>query len=162
MALKEGDRAPDFSLPASSGKSVSLKELAGKKVVLYFYPKDNTPGCTREACSFRDSHVELERAGVVVLGVSADSLKSHAGFISKHNLPFLLLSDEGAAVASAYGAWGEKSLYGRKFMGMNRMTFLIDEGGAIARVWPKVKPDGHSEEVLAAIRDVSPSGAAAG
>lgn len=152
MPLREGDKAPDFSLPASNGKTVSLKDFAGKKVVLYFYPKDNTPGCTKEACSFRDYNAELAKGGAVVLGVSADSVKSHQGFASKYNLPFLLLADEGARVATAYGAWGQKTLYGRKFMGMHRMTFLIDERGTIARVWPKVKPDNHGEEVLAAVQ----------
>lgn len=152
MALKEGDKAPDFSLPASDGSTVSLKGLAGKKVVLYFYPKDNTPGCTVEACSFRDGDAKLKKAGAVVLGVSADSIASHQKFVSKFSLPFLLLSDEGAKMASSYGAWGEKSLYGRKYMGMFRMTFLIDEKGKIKKIWPKVKPDGHAEDVLAAIK----------
>ncbi len=152
MALKEGDKAPDFSLPASDGKTVSLKGLAGKKVVLYFYPKDNTSGCTVEACGFRDSDAKLKKAGAVVLGVSADSIASHQKFAGKYSLPFPLLSDEGAKVASAYGAWGEKSLYGRKYMGMFRMTFLIDEKGKLAKIWLKVKPDGHAEEVLTAIK----------
>ena len=136
---------------ASNGETVSLKDFAGKKVVLYFYPKDNTPGCTREACGFRDHHSELEEAGAVVLGVSKDSIKSHEKFISNYDLPFLLLSDQEAQVASAFGAWGEKRQYGRTYMGMFRMTFLIDEEGKIAKVWPKVKPDEHATEVLAAI-----------
>ena len=152
MALKQGDRAPDFSLPATNGQQVSLKELAGKKVVLYFYPRDNTPGCTKEACNFRDNYQALQQAGAVVLGVSADSVQSHDKFAGKYDLPFPLLSDKEAAVATAYGAWGEKSLYGRRFMGMNRMTFLIDEKGAIAGIWAKVKPDKHGEEVLEAIK----------
>ena len=151
MALKEGDKAPDVSVLASNGETVSLKDFAGKKVVLYFYPKDNTPGCTREACGFRDHHSELEEAGAVVLGVSKDSIKSHEKFISNYDLPFLLLSDQEAQVASAFGAWGEKRQYGRTYMGMFRMTFLIDEEGKIAKVWPKVKPDEHATEVLAAI-----------
>ncbi len=151
MVLKEGDKAPDFTLPASDGSTVSLKDLAGKKVVVYFYPKDNTPGCTKEACSFRDYNSELKQAGAVVLGVSKDSIQSHNKFIDKYELPFLLLSDADAAMASAYGAWGEKKLYGRTFMGMNRITYLIDEQGNIARAWPKVKPDRHGEEVLAAV-----------
>ena len=151
MVLKEGDKAPDFTLPASDGSSVSLRDLAGKKVVVYFYPKDNTPGCTTEACSFRDYNAELQQAGAVVLGVSKDSIKSHDNFIAKYKLPFLLLSDADATMATAYGAWGEKKLYGRTFMGMNRITYLIDEQGGIARVWPKVKPDRHGEEVLAAV-----------
>ena len=152
MALKEGDKAPDFSLPSSDGKTVTLKSLAGKKVVLYFYPKDNTSGCTVEACGFRDSDAKLKKAGAVVVGVSADSIASHQKFAAKYSLPFQLLSDEGAKMASTYGAWGEKSLYGRKYMGMIRTTFLIDEKGKIAKIWPKVKAEGHAEEVLAAIK----------
>jgi peroxiredoxin Q/BCP len=151
MALNEGDKAPNFSLPASDGSTVSLKDLAGKKVVLYFYPKDNTSGCIKEACSFRDNDAALQQAGAVVLGVSKDSIKSHVGFAAKHNLPFKLLSDEDVQVATAYGAWGEKKLYGRAFMGMIRSTFLIDEQGNIAKAWPKVKAEGHGDAVLAAI-----------
>lgn len=152
MALKEGDKAPDFSLPASSGGTISLKGLAGKKVVLYFYPKDNTSGCTTEACSFRDADAKLKKAGAVVLGVSADSIASHQKFAGKYSLPFALLSDEGSKVATVYEAWGEKSLYGRKYMGIFRKTFLIDEKGKLTKIWPKVKPEGHAEEVLAAIK----------
>lgn len=152
MPLKEGDKAPEFSLPAGTGDAVSLKDLKGKKVVLYFYPKDNTPGCTKEACNFRDNHAALQQAGAVVLGVSADSVKSHQGFSAKYSLPFPLLADEGAKIATAYGAWGEKTLYGRKYMGMMRMTFLIDEKGNLAKVWAKVKPDNHGVEVLEAIK----------
>ena len=151
MLLKEGDKAPDFTLPASDGSTVSLKDLAGKKVVVYFYPKDSTPGCTVEACSFRDHNAELEQAGAVVLGISKDSIQSHNKFIAKHGLPFLLLSDADATMATAYGAWGEKKLYGRTFMGMNRITYLIDEQGNIAKAWPKVKPAQHGEELLAAV-----------
>ncbi|MBI3743997.1 MAG: thioredoxin-dependent thiol peroxidase [Chloroflexi bacterium] len=150
--LDVGDKAPDFTLPASNGKNVSLKELAGKKVVIYFYPKDNTPGCTREACSLRDYNADIQKAGAVVLGVSKDSVDSHNKFISKYKLPFVLLSDPDAKMAAAYGAWGEKVLYGRKFMGMKRITYLIDEKGKVAQVWGKVKPDNHGEEVLAAIK----------
>ena len=152
MPLKEGDQAPEFSLPSSTGETIALKELAGKKVVLYFYPKDDTPGCTKEACGFRDANVDLQRAGAVVLGVSADSLKSHAKFVGKYDLNFPLLSDEEKTVANAYGAWGEKSRYGRTYMGMNRMTFLIDEQGKLQKVWPKVKAEGHAEEVLEALQ----------
>ena len=151
MVIKEGEKAPDFSLPATNGQTVSLKDLGGKKVVLYFYPKDNTPGCTKEACAFRDNHSDLQKAGAVVLGVSADAIQSHEKFRGKFDLPFPLLSDEDAAVATAYGAWGEKSLYGRKFMGMNRHTFLIDEQGDVQKVWLRVRPDKHAEEVLEAI-----------
>ena len=151
MAIKEGDKAPDFSLASNSGATVSLKGLAGKKVVLYFYPKDNTPGCTKEACNFRDNHVALEKAGAVVLGVSTDSLKSHQNFAGKYSLPFPLLSDEGAKVANSYGVWGEKVNYGKTYMGMFRTTFLIDETGTISKIWPKVKVDTHGADVLKAI-----------
>ena len=152
MALKKGDKAPDFTLPASGGQDIALKDLAGKKVVVYFYPKDSTPGCTREACNFRDNYQALQQAGAVVLGVSADSVQSHDKFGAKYNLPFPLLSDKDKTMAAAYGAWGEKKLYGRTFMGMNRMTFLIDEKGDIEKVWTKVKPDRHGEELLEAIK----------
>ncbi len=152
MALKQGDKAPDFTLPASGGQDIALKDLAGKKVVVYFYPKDSTPGCTREACNFRDNYQALQQAGAVVLGVSADSVQSHDKFGAKYNLPFPLLSDKDKTMAAAYGAWGEKKLYGRTFMGMNRMTFLIDEKGDIEKVWTKVKPDRHGEELLEAIK----------
>ena len=152
MALKQGDKAPDFTLPASGRQDIALKDLAGKKVVVYFYPKDSTPGCTREACNFRDNYQALQQAGAVVLGVSADSVQSHDKFGAKYNLPFPLLSDKDKTMAAAYGAWGEKKLYGRTFMGMNRMTFLIDEKGDIEKVWTKVKPDRHGEELLEAIK----------
>ncbi len=121
-------------------------------MVVYFYPKDSTPGCTREACNFRDNYQALQQAGAVVLGVSADSVQSHDKFGAKYNLPFPLLSDKDKTMAAAYGAWGEKKLYGRTFMGMNRMTFLIDEKGDIEKVWTKVKPDRHGEELLEAIK----------
>ena len=149
--LKEGDKAPEFSLPASTGETISLAGLAGKKVALYFYPKDNTPGCTKEACGFRDANDLLKAAGVEVLGVSADGLSSHGKFSDKHGLNFPLLSDVEKTVANAYGAWGEKTFIGRTFIGMKRMTFLIDEEGKIQKIWPKVKPDGHAEEILAAV-----------
>ncbi|MSQ24716.1 MAG: thioredoxin-dependent thiol peroxidase [Dehalococcoidia bacterium] len=152
MTLDVGDKAPDFTLPASDGSQVSLKGLAGKKVVLYFYPKDNTPGCTREACSLRDHNDALKKAGVVVLGVSRDSLKSHESFIGKHKLNFTLLSDEDHAMSEAYGAWGEKVMYGRKVMGMKRITYLLDEKGRIAKFWPKVSVDSHGADVLAAVK----------
>jgi peroxiredoxin Q/BCP len=151
MALEVGDPAPQFSLPASTGDTISLKDLEGKKVVLYFYPKDDTPGCTKEACSFRDADSELQSAGVVVLGVSADNLQSHEKFVNKYNLSFPLLADEDKAVATAYGAWGEKKRFGRTYMGLNRMTFLIDEGGKLQKIWPAVKAGGHAQEVLAAL-----------
>jgi len=152
MPLKVGDKAPVFSLPASTGKTISLQELAGKKVVLYFYPRDDTPGCTKEACGFRDTHEGLTAAGVEVLGVSADSLRAHAKFAEKYRLSFPLLSDAEKIVAIAYGAWGEKQVRGRTVIGMKRMTFLIDEGGTIQQIWSTVKPEVHATEVLEAIR----------
>ena len=152
MELKEGDKAPDFSLPASTGETISLTDLAGKKVVVYFYPKDNTPGCTTEACDFRDVRGELEAAGAAVLGVSADSLKSHANFVDRNGLNFPLLSDADKTMAESYGAWGEKKNYGRTYMGMKRMTFLIDEQGAIEKIWPQVRVKGHADAVLAQVK----------
>ena len=152
--LDVGDKAPAFSLEDQSGKTVKLSDFKGKTVVLYFYPKDDTPGCTREACAFRDEHSALRKAGAVVLGVSPDSGVSHAKFAGKYDLPFPLLADTDHAVSEKYGAWGEKSLYGRKFMGINRSTFLIDGSGKVARVWPKVKVDGHVDRVLQAIREI--------
>jgi peroxiredoxin Q/BCP len=149
---KVGDKAPDFSLPASNGETISLKGLAGKKVVLYFYPKDDTPGCTKEACGFRDANADLAKLGVQVLGVSAQNITSHQKFAQKYSLNFPLLADTEKVVAIAYGAWGEKVFMGRKTIGMIRKTFLIDEKGKIAKVWPKVKADGHAEEVLAAVK----------
>ena len=152
MTLKVGDKAPEFSLPSSAGEEISLAGLKGKKVVLYFYPKDDTPGCTKEACGFRDASDDITEAGAVVLGVSADGLASHDRFIRKFGLNFPLLADEEKTVADAYGAWGEKKVYGKTVIGMIRKTFLIDEAGNIQRVWPQVKPEGHAGEVLAAIR----------
>jgi peroxiredoxin Q/BCP len=149
--LKPGDAAPDFDLPSDSGARVRLRDLRGKRVVLYFYPRDDTPGCTTEACSFRDAWTELERRGVVVLGVSKDSPKSHLRFKQKYGLPFTLLSDEDHAVADAYGVWGPKKFMGREYEGMDRATFLIGPDGRIEAVWPRVKPEGHAEEVLAAV-----------
>jgi peroxiredoxin Q/BCP len=154
MAMPDvGDKAPAFTLEDQSGKTVKLSDFKGKKVVLYFYPKDDTPGCTREACSFRDEHSALQKAGAVVLGVSPDSEASHAKFAGKYKLNFPLLADPDHAVSEKYGAWGEKSLYGRKFVGIQRSTFLIDGSGKVARVWPKVKVDGHVDQVLEAIKD---------
>jgi peroxiredoxin Q/BCP len=146
-----GTKVPSFSLPSTSGATVSLASFAGRKVVLYFYPRDNTPGCTREACDFRDEHSALTKAGAVVLGVSSDSLKSHAGFRAKFALPFELLVDEGNKVANAYEAFGEKLMYGKKVKGVIRSTFLIDEQGKLAAVWSPVKVDGHVQAVLAAL-----------
>ena len=151
MAVSEGSAAPNFTLESSAGKKVSLKDFRGKKVVLYFYPKDDTPGCTKEACGFRDHIGELKELGAVVLGVSPDDVESHRKFIKKYNLPFELLADTDHAVAEAYGVWKEKSMYGRKYMGIERTTFLINADGQIARIFPKVKVDAHSEEVAAAV-----------
>ena len=149
--VKEGGKAPGFTLPSSEGGEVSLKDFAGKTVVLYFYPKDDTPGCTREACAFRDAQSPLKRAGAVVLGVSPDSLASHEKFRAKYKLNFPLLSDPDKAVAKKYGAWGEKVLYGKKTVGMIRSTFVIDGEGVVRKVFPRVKVDGHAEKVLEAV-----------
>ena len=146
--LKEGDKAPDFTGTDDQGQTVALKGFRGKKVVLYFYPRDNTPGCTREACDFRDSMADLSQKGVVVLGVSPDSVKSHQKFKAKFSLPFALLSDGDHAIAEAYGTWQEKSMYGRKYMGIVRSTFVIDEDGNIAEAHGKVKVKGHVEGLL--------------
>ncbi|WP_224361558.1 thioredoxin-dependent thiol peroxidase [Hyalangium versicolor] len=147
-----GSQAPDFQLQDHSGRTVSLSQFAGKNVVLYFYPKDDTPGCTVEACNFRDEHSALEKAGAVVLGVSPDDAKSHQKFATKFSLPFPLLTDTEHKVAEAYGAWGEKSNYGRKYMGIIRSTFLIDPQGKLKHVWPKVKVAGHVEDVLSVLK----------
>ncbi|MGE5431166.1 MAG: thioredoxin-dependent thiol peroxidase [Syntrophomonadaceae bacterium] len=149
--LKEGDKAPEFSLKDRSGNTVSLRDLHGKKVVLYFYPKDDTPGCTKEACSFRDNLPEFSRLNAVVLGISADSEESHQKFADKYNLPFTLLSDPDKKVIQEYDVWKEKNMYGKKSMGIERTTFVIDENGRIMRVFPKVKVDGHVEEVMEVI-----------
>jgi len=154
MSVTEGQIAPDFTLPATDGSTVRLLDLRGKKVVLYFYPKDDTPGCTKEACAFRDNLGVLQSMGVVVLGVSPDSVASHQRFAQKYGLPFPLLADEGAQVATTYGVWKEKKQYGRTYMGIERTTFLIDENGIVQRVFPKVKVDGHVEEVIEAIRSL--------
>ncbi len=152
MAVAEGAAAPAFTLESSAGKKVSLKDFKGKRVVLYFYPKDDTPGCTKEACNFRDAIADLKKAGAVVLGVSPDDVASHQKFIGKFKLPFELLADTDHAVAEKYGVWKEKSMYGKKYMGIERTTFLIDESGKLARIFPKVKVDAHSEEVLGALK----------
>jgi peroxiredoxin Q/BCP len=151
--LKEGDKAPDFKTIDQDGNPVKLSDLRGQKVVLFFYPKDNTPGCTREACSFRDAFSKFKENGIKVLGVSLDSEASHKKFIAKYDLPFTLLADTDRSVSEAYGTYGQKQFMGRKFMGINRMTFLIDENGRIKKVFPKVKPDAHAEEVLAAFAE---------
>jgi peroxiredoxin Q/BCP len=152
--VKEGQLAPDFTLPSSEGGTLSLKALRGKPVVLYFYPRDNTPGCTREACAFSDLLARFRKAGAAVLGVSPDSLPSHQKFRAKHGLAFPLLSDPEKEVAKAYGAFGPKVMYGKKVLGIIRSTFLIDATGRVLKVFPKVKVDGHAEEVLAALQDL--------
>ena len=155
-ALKVGDRAPAFTLQTTGGKTVTLSDFRGRRVVLYFYPKDDTPGCTKEACGFRDALPQLTSRNTVVLGVSRDTPVSHQRFAEKFHLPFPLLSDPDAAVCKAYGVYKQKSLYGRSFLGIERATFIIDEEGRIAAVFPKVRVDGHSDEILQAL-----SGAAA-
>jgi peroxiredoxin Q/BCP len=153
LPVKEGDVAPDFTAKTGGGKTVSLADFRSKNVVLYFYPRDDTPGCTVEACKFRDEFADFKKNGIVVLGVSADSVASHEKFSEKFKLPFVLLADEDKAIARAYGAWGEKSFMGRKFMGMRRITFLISPNGRIRKIWLKVKPPKHAAEVLAAAID---------
>jgi len=155
--VKEGQKAPDFTLPSSEGEPVSLKGLRGKSVVLYFYPKDDTPGCTREACGFRDTQAALKKLGAVVLGVSGDAGDSHEKFKAKYKLNFPLLADTDKAVAKKYGAWGEKVMYGRKVTGMIRSTFVVDAGGVVRKVFPRVRVDGHAEQVLQALSDLGSS-----
>ena len=150
--LKPGDKAPSFTLASTGGGVVSSSDLKGRKFVLYFYPKDDTPGCTREACDFRDNLARLRREGVEVLGVSKDSIASHGKFRSKYQLAFDLLSDEDNAVARAYGAYGEKTMYGKKILGTIRSTYLIDENGRVDAVWSPVKVDGHVDRVLDHLR----------
>ena len=147
--LKPGAKAPAFKLPASGGETISLKDLKGRPVVLYFYPKDDTSGCTTEACEFRDRWKAVQKTGAVVLGVSPDPVTAHDKFRAKYKLPFPLLADVDHAVAEAYGVWGEKSMYGRKYFGILRTTFLIGADGKIVKVFEKVKPKGHATEVLA-------------
>ena len=155
VTLKAGDSAPDFRLPSSEGSEIALKEFRGKKnVVLYFYPKDDTPGCTKEACGFRDARAEFERRDTVILGVSFDGTESHQKFAGKYDLPFALLSDEDKKVASAYGVYKKKSMYGKSYMGIERSTFVIGKNGKILRVFPKVKVDGHIEAVLEALSEL--------
>ena len=148
---KEGSLAPAFELPNDAGETVRLKDLRGKQVVLYFYPKDDPPGCTKEACGFRDDYSRLRRAGAVILGVSPDSARSHTSFKEKFDLPFPLLADEDKKVCKLYGVWGKKKFMGREYMGVRRTTFLIGPDGKIVKVFENVKADGHSTEVLAAL-----------
>ncbi|HKB93932.1 MAG TPA: thioredoxin-dependent thiol peroxidase [Gaiellaceae bacterium] len=149
--VREGDEAPDFTLRSDAGEDVTLSALRGKPVVLYFYPKDDTPGCTTQACGIRDAWDEFERAGAVVLGVSPDDERSHVKFRDKYDLPFTLLADTGHEVADAYGVWGEKAYMGRKYMGVSRSTFVIDAGGTVKKVFPAVKPATHADDVLAVL-----------
>ena len=152
MSLKVGDKAPGFTLPTDGGGSISLKELKGKTVVLYFYPRDDTPGCTAEACAFRDSLPDFSKVEAEVVGISRDSVASHDKFKKKFKLPFPLASDEDGNVTEAYGVWVEKSMYGKKYMGIERATFLIDGKGVILDIWRKVKVNGHTDEVLKAAK----------
>jgi thioredoxin-dependent peroxiredoxin len=154
MSVEVGDKAPDFTLPADSGGTVSLKALKGKTVVLYFYPKDDTSGCTAEACAFRDALPDFSKVKAEIVGVSRDSVASHDKFKTKFKLPFPLAADEDGKVCQAYGVWVEKSMYGRKYMGIGRSTFLIDSKGIVRQVWRKVKVPGHAKEVLKAANAV--------
>jgi thioredoxin-dependent peroxiredoxin len=147
--IEEGTRAPDFELPSDDGRSVRLSQLRGRPVVLYFYPKDDTPGCTTQACEFRDEYAQFEERGAVVLGVSPDDEASHVRFKSKYSLPFTLLTDEDHSVAEAYGVWGEREYAGKKYMGIMRSTFVIDADGRVTAAMYGVKPQGHAEKVLA-------------
>ena len=152
MSVHEGDPAPEFSLPASGGRTASLGGVKGKPFVLYFYPRADTPGCTREACAFQDALAQLDGMGLTVIGVSRDKLPQIEKFAQKYGLQFLLASDESGEVSQAYGAWIEKTNYGRKYMGMDRASFLIDKNSRIARIWRRVKVDGHVRQVLEAAK----------
>lgn len=151
LKLKAGDVAPPFTVATSGGGKISLADYLGQNVILYFYPRDDTPGCTKEACAFRDYFSEFKKQGAVVFGVSADSVKSHDKFVAKFKLPFTLLADEDKKIVEAYGVWGEKSFMGRKYLGIFRVTFLIGPDGRIKKIWPLVKPEEHAAEVLAAL-----------
>jgi len=152
MSVNEGDKAPAFSMPTDGGGTINLKDLKGKNVVLYFYPKDSTPGCTKEACGFRDLMPDFSKVDAEIIGVSKDSIKRHNNFKAKYELPFVLASDENDDVCERYGVWVEKSMYGKKFMGIERATFLIDGKGKVRKVWRKVKVPGHVEDVLEAVK----------
>lgn len=151
LTLQPGDPAPDFTATATDGSTVTLASLRGRHVILFFYPKDDTPGCTKEACAFRDAHDEFGKLGAVVLGVSVDPVRAHQKFTAKYRLPFPLLADEDRKIVTAYGVWGEKVFMGRRYEGTHRVTFHIGPGGRIAQVWPQVKPETHAAEVLAAL-----------
>ncbi len=150
--IEVGKKAPAFTLTADDGKKLKLSDLKGRPVVLYFYPKDDTPGCTKEACAFRDRKAEMEQLGAKVLGVSPDSVESHVKFREKYSLNFPLLADSDHAVAEKYGAWREKNMYGKKSMGIQRSTYLIDADGKVAQVWPRVQVDGHDDQVIEALK----------
>lgn len=151
LKLKEGDLAPDFAAATNGAGTVSLSDYRGRNVILYFYPKDDTPGCTKEACAFRDQFASFKRKGALVWGVSVDSVKAHDKFVAKFELPFQLLSDPDHNIVAAYGVWGEKQFMGRKYQGAHRVTFLIGPDGKIRKIWPQVKPEEHAAEVLAAL-----------
>jgi thioredoxin-dependent peroxiredoxin len=151
LKVTEGDQAPEFTATAAGGQLLSLADLRGKPVVLYFYPKDDTPGCTKEACAFRDQFARFQASGATVLGVSVDSVESHQKFTAKFKLPFPLLADPDKKIVQAYGVWGQKTFMGRKYLGTHRVTFLLGRDGRIQKVWSKVKPDEHVDEVLAAL-----------
>jgi len=157
MKLQEGDKAPDFSAATQNGNRISLADLKGRNVILYFYPRDDPPGCTKEACAFRRHFAEFTEKGAVVLGVSTGSVAAHQKFVKKFKLPFTLLADDDKKIVQAYGAWGEKTFMGRKYQGTHRVTFLIDPEGRIKKIWPKVKPEEHATEVLAALNDKNPN-----
>jgi peroxiredoxin Q/BCP len=159
MSLTEGADAPDFTLPATGGRTVSLSALKGQPFVLYFYPRADTPGCTKEACAFQEALPDFSKLGVTVIGVSKDSLKALEKFAEKYGLQFPLASDPEAKVIAAYGAWKEKSMYGKTYMGIERSTVLVDAKGKIVRIWPKVKVAGHAEEVLRAVKALTAQGA---
>ena len=152
MSLKIGDKAPDFTLPTDGNGTIALKAQRGKKVVIYFYPKDDTTGCTKEACGFRDALPDFSRSSATVIGISKDSVRAHDKFKAKYNLPFTLASDETAGICEKYGVWVEKSMYGRKYMGIDRSTFLIDKDGVVRGAWHKVRVPGHVGEVLNAAK----------
>ena len=151
LKLKAGDVAPKFTLATNGGGKISLADYLGRNVILYFYPKDDTPGCTKEACAFRDQFADFKQKGAVILGVSTDPVKKHDKFVEKFKLPFTLLADEDKKIVQAYGVWGEKSFMGRKYLGTHRVTFLIGPDGKIKKIWPAVKPEEHAPEVLAAL-----------
>ena len=151
LKLQEGDVAPKFSVATNGGGAISLADFKGQNVILYFYPKDDTPGCTKEACAFRDHFADFKKKGAVVLGVSTDPVKAHDKFVEKFKLPFALLADVDKKIVEAYGVWGEKTFMGRNYLGTHRVTFLIGPDGIIKKIWPSVKPEKHAAEVLAAL-----------